>query len=116
MDGRTADKHLGDPRTREALRVALAYALFGLLWFLASDWLLDQTVPDPAWRLLAGAAKGLVFIAVTVLWVCLAWRRQLFPAKAGPQTMVASSVYGLAPWMHPTQTATQTRPGVQNVC
>lgn len=97
MDGRTADKHLGDPRWREALRVALAYALFGLLWFLASDWLLDQAVRDPAWRFLAAAAKGLVFIAVTVLWVCLIWRRRLLPAKTGPQAMANPAAARPAP-------------------
>ncbi|MDO9314099.1 MAG: PAS domain-containing protein [Burkholderiaceae bacterium] len=64
-----------DSRRQAALRIALIYALVGSLWILGSDWLLSKLVTDPAWVILAGAAKGWIFIAVTAGLLYLLVRR-----------------------------------------
>jgi PAS domain S-box-containing protein len=74
-----------------ARRIALLYALFGALWILGSDWLLERLVPDPVWLVRAGALKGWLFIAVTaaLLYVVVrrmsgAGARAAAPAAAAP--------------------------------
>jgi hypothetical protein len=74
-----------------ARRIALLYALFGALWILGSDWLLERLVPDPVWLVRAGALKGWLFIAVTAALLYFVVRRMsgagaraAAPAAAAP--------------------------------
>lgn len=50
-----------------ARRAALAFALFGSLWILVSDWLLKLVAPDPASFASWQTYKGWLFIAISTL-------------------------------------------------
>lgn len=50
-----------------ARRAALAFALFGSLWILVSDWLLKLVAPDPATFASWQTYKGWLFIAISTL-------------------------------------------------
>ena len=65
-------------------RAMLVYAAGASLWILASDWLLAQLVPNPAWRELASTLKGGFFVAVTTLLLGWVLRRALRVAGADP--------------------------------
>jgi two-component system sensor histidine kinase/response regulator len=67
-----------------ALRIALAYALFGALWILGSDWLLGQFVRDRSWLPEISALKGWAFIAATALLLYLLLLRLAAPAPVMP--------------------------------
>ncbi|WP_127995689.1 PAS domain-containing protein [Piscinibacter defluvii] len=72
------------PGRGAAWRWALIYALFGALWILGSDWLLESLVRDRAWLVRAGALKGWVFVAITAGLLYWALRR------AAPEPVAAA--------------------------
>lgn len=52
-----------------ALRMAIAYALFGCLWILGSDHLVATLFDDPAMLTLAQSWKGLFFVLLSALLI-----------------------------------------------
>jgi PAS domain S-box-containing protein len=67
---------VGRPPRRAALRVALIYALFGALWILVSDELLEGLVTNISiHRYHLQTIKGLLFVTVTAIMVYVLIRR-----------------------------------------
>ena len=60
-----------------ALRIALLYALFGGLWILFSDAILEALAPDVAGLSAMQTAKGWFFVAVTACMLHAAMAREL---------------------------------------
>jgi PAS domain S-box-containing protein len=82
------------PATRDRntiLTVVLGYAVFGALWILVSDRVVEGLLSDPAMVTLASTLKGWVFIAITSL---LLYRVMQRPAASTPP---------LAPQLAPQQ-------------
>lgn len=79
----------GAPRRSRltALRVALGYAGLASLWILLSDRWVEHLMTDAEARVLAGIAKGWVFVAVTSLLLYVLVRRMApaEPASGRPQ-------------------------------
>jgi PAS domain S-box-containing protein len=63
--------------TRVDLRIALTYAIFGGLWILLSDRLLESLVTDPAVLTDIQTYKGGVFVLLSSLLIFLLLRREL---------------------------------------
>ena len=59
------------------LRIALRYALFGGLWILLSDRLLEELVPDTVTLSAMQTYKGWVFVALSALLIYSLLRREL---------------------------------------
>lgn len=57
------------------LKIALAYAAFGSVWIVASDWVVERVVPGGASLLLLQTFKGLVYIGATAGFVYWLARR-----------------------------------------
>ena len=62
---------------RDVLVVVLTYVAAGSLWIACTDFLVSVLFSDPAWRLVANAIKGWVFVAVTALWLWILLTRML---------------------------------------
>src|SRR4051812_49315864 len=74
------------PPRRAALRISLAYLLFGAAWILSSDWVLERTVPaNLIHRYHLQTAKGWVFIAVTAAMLYFLIRRTYTAVRASAQ-------------------------------
>ncbi len=69
MPNAEGQNHPARPSTgpRDALGIVLIYAVFAGIWILFSDMTLGWLIGDPAQLALAGALKGIAFIAVTSL-------------------------------------------------
>ncbi len=64
-----------------ALRVAIYYGIFGVLWILFSDWFVSVVAVDErAWHTLQ-SAKGLLFIALSVALIFLLIYRENIKAR-----------------------------------
>ena len=72
---------------RIALKIALSYAFYGLLWILFSDRLLAMLVSDPELLTEIQSLKGAVFVLVTAL---LVFPRSCFPRPVPRLCTVAS--------------------------
>lgn len=67
---------------RQAAAIALTYAVVATVWILASGWLLDLQIADPALRSAFEYGKGLFFVAITTLLLWLLVRRALRRERA----------------------------------
>ena len=65
------------PKSRTALRVAAAYALFGALWIAGSDRLLEALVADLHRMTVLQTLKGWAFVAASTLLLYLVVLREL---------------------------------------
>jgi PAS domain S-box-containing protein len=64
-----------DPLTPAVLKTVLLYAVFALLWILASDALVGLILIDPAQITIVSTLKGWAFVAVTSLLLFIQLRR-----------------------------------------
>ncbi|MBI5441245.1 MAG: PAS domain-containing protein [Deltaproteobacteria bacterium] len=67
----------GLSKLRSALRVAAAYAAFGVFWVAASDRLLEALVTEPHRMTSLQTVKGWIFVAASTLLLFLAVRSEL---------------------------------------
>src|SRR6185436_8041019 len=63
--------------SRLDLRVALLYALFGVLWISLSEQLLAALVTEPATMVIVETYKGWVFVAISALAIFALLRQEL---------------------------------------
>lgn len=56
-----------------ATKIALVYALVGVVWIISSDWLVHKLVPDNETEVLINTLKGWFYVSMTafLLWVAL---------------------------------------------
>ncbi|MDR9436673.1 MAG: EAL domain-containing protein [Thiohalophilus sp.] len=77
------DKHLIElpSLSGSALRVAIYYGIFGILWILLSDWFVSVVATDErAWHTLQ-SAKGLIFVGLSVALIFLLIYRENIKAR-----------------------------------
>lgn len=67
----------GIANRQAALRVVVAYCLFGVAWILLSDTLVGRLVPDPDFRQWISILKGWFYVGITAILLFLLIRREL---------------------------------------
>ncbi|UZP67156.1 ATP-binding protein [Desulfovibrio mangrovi] len=77
--------------TRAALKTAIVYGVFGVLWIRFSDLLLDYTIDDARTMTTVQTYKGWFFILVTAALLFLLVRRNLLSQKAFESSLRASN-------------------------
>ncbi|AFM12374.1 bifunctional diguanylate cyclase/phosphodiesterase [Turneriella parva] len=62
---------------KKALRVSCVYLVFGAIWIIASDWIVNRYFPDVDRVQSLQTAKGLLFVAISTIVIFLAAWREL---------------------------------------
>lgn len=79
-----------EPNPRIALRIALIYATFGVLWILSSDWIVARIAPDAVQITQWQTIKGWSYVAVTALLVYALVQRGVLATQRSHQLLARS--------------------------
>lgn len=88
-------------RWLSASRIAMLYALVGVLWILASDWLLFHLIGSTDDKMFVAILKGTLYVAITaslVYWLIRALNRGLEESEKRYRTIVENQTEFIVRW------------------